>query len=189
MNDGILAALGGMWDVPPTRLRSALRGRRLAPLRARAEQIVTRMRTHAPWGWKDPRTSLTLPFWLPIVPELHVVVCYRDVVAVAHSLAHRGHSSELFGMRLWTKYNRRLLRAAPRSRTFIAAYESFFEDAEQKIERLVAGLGLPVDADAIARAAATVDRTMRHHAVDYDPNGLPRTVARCRPDILALAGC
>jgi hypothetical protein len=62
-------------------------------------------------------TSLTLPFWLDVVPDLRIVVCVRDVVAVAHSLLVRDHSSELFGMRLWAAYNRRLLAEAPRGRT------------------------------------------------------------------------
>jgi hypothetical protein len=187
LNDAILATLGGAWDVPPTRLGSALRKHRLAPIRRRAAEVVDRMRPHAPWGWKDPRTSLTLSFWLRLVPDLRVVVCVRDVVAVAHSLAQRGHSSELFSMRLWTAYNRQLLRAAPRTGTVIVAYERFFADPQGEVERLIERLGLDTSGETVARAAETVDVRLRHHVVAYDSNGLPRPVARCRRRLLALA--
>jgi hypothetical protein len=183
LNDEVLATLGGAWDVVPPRY-AVWRRRRLGPLRARATALVDRMRPHAPWGWKDPRTSLTLPFWLDVVPDLRVVVCVRDVVAVAHSLLVRDHSSELFGMRLWTAYNRRALAAAPRERTLVTRYELYFEDPPAEIARLVEFLGLETDRDAIARAAKTVEGGLRHHHVDYDPSGLPRAVGRCRRAIL-----
>jgi hypothetical protein len=187
LNDAILGTLGGAWDLPPARVSSLLRRHRLAPLRQRAAELVDRMRTHAPWGWKDPRTSLTLPFWRPLVPELRVIVCVRDVVAVAHSLAQRGHSSELFSMRLWLAYNRRLLNAAPPERTLVVRYESFFDDPRRQVELLVARLALVTEREAIARAAATVNRKLRHHDVSYDTTGLPRDVARCQRELLARA--
>jgi hypothetical protein len=186
LNDAVLATLGGAWDLPPGRIQWLARGRRLRALGPRGASILAALRTGGAWGWKDPRTSLTLRFWRPLVPELRVVACVRDVVAVAHSLAQRGHSSELFSMRLWTAYNRELLRTAPKGRTLFVSYERFFADPEREVARLVRGVGLPPDADAIAKAAATIDRRLRHHAVDYDPAGLPRPVARCRERLLAL---
>ena len=39
-----------------------------------------------PWGWKDPRNTFTLPFWLDIFPDAKVVHIYRHGVDVANSL-------------------------------------------------------------------------------------------------------
>lgn len=39
-----------------------------------------------PWGWKDPRNTFTLPFWLDIFPDAKVIHIYRHGVDVAHSL-------------------------------------------------------------------------------------------------------
>jgi hypothetical protein len=86
--------------------------RRLVALRPRAATLVARMAPHAPWGWKDPRLCLTLPFWRTIVPDLHVVACVRDVSAVVRSLHRRGRATDEFGVSLWVEYNRRLIRAA-----------------------------------------------------------------------------
>ena len=42
-----------------------------------------------PWGWKDPRTTFTLPFWLNLFPDSRVVYIYRNGISVAASLRAR----------------------------------------------------------------------------------------------------
>jgi len=44
----------------------------------------------APWGWKDPRNTFTLPLWLDIFPEAKVIHLHRSGVDVALSLRRRG---------------------------------------------------------------------------------------------------
>jgi hypothetical protein len=46
-----------------------------------------------PWGWKDPRNTYTLPFWLRLFPKAKVVHVYRHGVDVAKSLAYRSGKS------------------------------------------------------------------------------------------------
>ena len=41
------------------------------------------------WGWKDPRTTYTLPFWLRLFPNARVIHIYRNGVPVAASLRAR----------------------------------------------------------------------------------------------------
>ena len=42
-----------------------------------------------PWGWKDPRTTFTLPLWLRIFPEAKVLHVVRNGIDVAASLHKR----------------------------------------------------------------------------------------------------
>jgi hypothetical protein len=42
-----------------------------------------------PWGWKDPRTTFTLPLWLRLFPDARVVHIFRNGVSVAASLRAR----------------------------------------------------------------------------------------------------
>jgi hypothetical protein len=42
-----------------------------------------------PAGWKDPRNSLTLPFWLSLLPRMKVIVCIRHPLQVARSERRR----------------------------------------------------------------------------------------------------
>lgn len=44
---------------------------------------------NAPWGWKDPRNTFTLPMWLRIYPQAKVVSIERHGVDVAQSLRVR----------------------------------------------------------------------------------------------------
>lgn len=46
-----------------------------------------------PWGWKDPRTTFTLPLWLELFPEARVVNVERHGVDVAESLVVRRRRS------------------------------------------------------------------------------------------------
>jgi len=42
-----------------------------------------------PWGWKDPRTTITLPIWLSIFPNARIIHIIRHGMDVALSLAER----------------------------------------------------------------------------------------------------
>ena len=47
------------------------------------------MQLDFPWGWKDPRTTFTLPFWLEIFPGARIIHIFRNGVDVANSLKTR----------------------------------------------------------------------------------------------------
>lgn len=77
-------------------LRFALRSPRavtyLGPLRYGRYRAVERL--EEPWGWKDPRTTFTLPLWLDIFPDARVVHVIRHGVDVAESLRVRQQAVE-----------------------------------------------------------------------------------------------
>lgn len=45
--------------------------------------------TNLDWGWKDPRNTFTLPYWLDIFPDAKVLYICRHGVDVANSLVVR----------------------------------------------------------------------------------------------------
>lgn len=187
VNKAVLAKLLGSWKTPPRRLAWLVLGRRLAPLRDEASVLVRRMERGSPWAWKDPRTSLTLPFWLPLLPDLRVIVCVRDPLAVARSLEARDGLSTRAGLRLWEAHNREVIGAAPRGRTFVTCYEAYFDDPEREIRRLAERLALPTSPRAIQSAAATVRPDLwRQRPTDHE--SLPPAIARRHCELLELAG-
>ena len=161
VNKAVLAKLLGSWKRPPRRLAWLMLGPRLASLREEAACLVREMEGRSTWAWKDPRTSLTVPFWLPVVPDLHVVVCVREPLAVARSLEARDGLSLRAGLRLWEAYNRAVLGAAPPGRTIVTRYEAYFDDPTREIRRLVERLAVPASPGAIDSAAATVRADLR----------------------------
>lgn len=42
-----------------------------------------------PWGWKDPRTSILLDFWMQVFPNAKILHVYRHPIDVASSLSKR----------------------------------------------------------------------------------------------------
>ena len=106
LDEAILQALGGAWDRPPAVEPGWETRPELLPLAAEASDLVRSFAGRDPWGWKDPRAALTLPFWTRLLPGLKVVVCVRNPLDVARSLARRGYTSHLFGLDLWLDYRR-----------------------------------------------------------------------------------
>lgn len=186
LNDEVLRRLGGDWDAPPRPVMWILRRHRLVPLRAQARDVIRVLDDGHLWGWKDPRNSLTLPFWLRVVPRLTVVVCARAPTPTAESLVVRNAMSFEGALLLWEHYNRRILATAPRRRTVVTWYDSYFVDPEREIERVARAVGLCPSPEAIAQAVATVKPELRHHTASTACR-LPPRVERCQARLLAFA--
>jgi Sulfotransferase family len=48
-----------------------------------------RLKLGAPWGWKEPRTTLFAPAWLEIFPDARILHVHRDPMAAAASIRQR----------------------------------------------------------------------------------------------------
>ena len=81
LNERLLAASGGTWFAPPMSLRPT------PEITAEAKSIVAQFEGREPWGWKDPRNAITLPFWKTLLPTMKVLVCVRHPAETAASLA------------------------------------------------------------------------------------------------------
>lgn len=59
-----------------------------------------------PWGWKDPRSTFTLPLWLRIFPNAKVINIQRHGVDVAQSLRVRGQKGFVAAIQKYQRYKR-----------------------------------------------------------------------------------
>ncbi len=159
VNDELLNALGGAWDLPP-KVDEDFSDRRLDPVRMKARLLIERFDSTRLWGWKDPRNSLALPFWQELLPRLKTLIIARNPLEVAHSMRERNGTSYSLGLRLWEIYNRRSIEAASERDHLVTHYDRFFENPEAELRRIVEFVGLP-DKE-IARAAALVKKRRRH---------------------------
>ena len=78
LNDQILSRLGGSWNNPPEFPTGWEEMRQIEALTRQAKKLIRRLGMQNYWGWKDPRNSLTLPFWRRMVPDLRPVICLRN---------------------------------------------------------------------------------------------------------------
>src|SRR6266403_3044803 len=159
LNDELLSELGGAWDVPP-KADEDFKHPRLDPLRMKARLLIEGFDSSTVWGWKDPRNSLTLPFWQELLPDLKTLIIVRNPLEVAYSMRERNGTSYAFGLRLWEIYNRRLIEAAGKHERLVTHYDLFFENAQRELKRIASFIGLP---DAKIGSAAKLVATRRRH--------------------------
>ena len=65
----LLNLLGGAWDLPP-RFETNFESEGLEQTRLKAKLLIESFSGKSPWGWKDPRTCLTMPFWQSRLADL-----------------------------------------------------------------------------------------------------------------------
>ncbi len=179
LNDQLLSELGGAWDLPPG-ADEDLTSARLDPLRLKARLLLEKFDSASVWGWKDPRNSLTLPFWQQLLPRLKTIVVVRNPLEVAHSMRERNGNSYSFGLRLWEIYNGRLLEAATGEDRLITHYDFFFQEPELELRRITDFIGLPDAKTAGAAALVAARRRHTHFTVDHLID------ARVAPEVIDL---
>jgi hypothetical protein len=170
VNDALLAAAGGRWDIPP-----AFHGhelvRQLQPHRESAYRAFTAVYGEAgtTWLWKDPRNCLLLPFWERLLglEGTPLALVYRHPLEVARSLAVRDGFPLPLGLALWETYTHACLSAAADRSVFVASYEGLVADPETwciDATTFLADVGVDVGRADLAQAAGSVDHAVRHAA-------------------------
>jgi hypothetical protein len=154
LNDEVLETLGGGWDMPTRFPVGWESDPAFAPIRARASVLVESISDHPRWGWKDPRNSLTLPFWRSLVSDLRVVVCVRNPLEVFHSLRQSRTMSRNYAFHLWRSYYDALLAALDPGSCVFTHFEAYGRDPGGELRRVLSLLGMKTRANVLKRAAA-----------------------------------
>jgi len=155
LNDAVLAANGGAWDSPPAGLAWS------RDLAERRDRLLDSLRPAAsgPWGFKDPRTLLTLPFWEEGLAVYRLVGTFRHPLAVAESLRDRDGMPLDRGLHLWRVYNARLLRAWERRPFPLISFDAAAGEYRRSVRRLASWLGLRGRGDE----DSFFEEVLRHH--------------------------
>jgi hypothetical protein len=164
LNDNLLAMVHAGWDFPPSEFEWEPRPELAASL-AKATQLVEDSAVHQRWGWKDPRNSLTLPFWLRLIPNLKVIICLRNPLEVARSLSVRNGTSLAFGLNLWRSYNLAVCSFVAQQDRLVTHYEAYFFDPRGELRRVLDFLSIPASDTEIAQACLTATSDLRHHRI------------------------
>ncbi len=165
LNEALLLLADSTWYTPGQRIAETDWG---APAfsaeRQQAAELLQEGFGAAPLqAVKDPRLSLTLPFWLGVCAELglaaRVCVINRAPLEVARSLERRDGFPIGYGLRLWLAY-RRCQEAVVPTDALRVAYTELLQEPAAVMARLARELpiALPGDLSAVVR----VD--LRHQA-------------------------
>ena len=167
VSDAIIKRYGGTWDEPPRLPAGWETGAAIDDWRKRAQQLIQDQFAEAQqWGWKDPRTCLTLPFWQQLLPDMRYIICLRNPVDVARSLEHRDSLSVEKSSDLWFTYVSSALNYTEGKPRLVIFYEDLMDDCPRELQRLADFLGKPERAKQ-AEVQEAVDEFMekglQHH--------------------------
>src|SRR5262249_24095134 len=139
----------------------------LSDLTAEARQLVGTFSESPVWGWKEPRTTLFLPFWKSVIPGLRFVICVRSPLDVALSLQKRNGITIGTGASLWHQYCQAAIRDTVGSPRIVTFYEDYFRDSVLEINRITQFCGL-VPPGNMSELRDFVAHELRHHASETD---------------------
>jgi hypothetical protein len=162
INNALLRRFGGSWDVPPE-LEVGWESRAsLEDVREQARLLVAAVADRSPWGWKEPRTTLLVPFWRSIIADIRFVICVRNPLDVAKSLASRNQMAIDHGFCLWRQYMRAAIRDTEGCPRCLIFYEDFFRKDTSEISRLLKFCGLEGTAPEFVSLSG-IRANLRHH--------------------------
>jgi hypothetical protein len=106
LNDAVLASNQGAWNKP------VVVSKWTKEQAQERDTIINELRgsTSGFWGFKDPRTLYTLPFWLERLDEPRFIGTFRHPHRVALSLNNRDNTPLEQGWDLWHAYNQQLMK-------------------------------------------------------------------------------
>ncbi|MFT4036877.1 MAG: hypothetical protein QM692_01755 [Thermomicrobiales bacterium] len=188
LNDEILNEAGAGWDCPPPESTN-WGGSGFSGHLEQARTLAAPLAAEGPWGWKDPRTSLTLPFWRAALGPLRTVLVVRNPLEVITSLHRRNGFSLALSLTLWQIYAERVLADTTPANRIVTHFDAWFVDAAAEAGRIAAALGLPGIPDAETSTTANVG--LRHHRKSIDDlraAGIPERTFETYRALCAEAG-
>jgi len=169
INDKVLRTLGGDWANPPDMLPGWERDERFDLLRQEATAVLAKLFGGAEFaGWKDPRTSLTLPFWRSVTPIESTVLVLRNPDEVARSLLTRQGVDPDRAMLLWTRYVVAALRNDPDHLQVL--HEAIYDDPDGMLRSIASHceLSAPTSDQTDAFRSYVQNGLRNHHAAKID---------------------
>jgi hypothetical protein len=175
LHEAVLVHSGGSWDNPPQKVvwSDAHRAERASILDSYADVPL--------WGFKCPRTLLTLDFWREVLPELTFVGTLRHPQLVADSLFRRNGATMEKWLDLWAYYAERLIALHATEPFPIVRFDVGEAAYRRSLARVIETLGLP------GRASLEFfDPALRHDEPSSSAN-LPDRVKRLYESLCDVA--
>ena len=155
INNLVLQASGGSWNSPPAELLWGDQSR------SRRDELIASYPERSNWGFKDPRTMLTLPFWLEALPNMVFVGTFRHPAAVARSFAERDNMPLDTALALWKEYNLKLIEYQATYDFPLVCFDWSMDRYLTSVAEICKNMGL--DKSPSKTVAPFYDKDLRHH--------------------------
>lgn len=172
LNDEILKRLGGSWYAMPRFPRGWEKSSEFEDLQREAARSIAGDFSSADlWGWKDPRTCLTLPFWQRVLPNMKYVIGIRNPEDVVSSLQRRDGFSREQAQHLWLVYLRAALKHTFGRPRIVVSYEDLLDNWRDQLPRISQFIGKSEELknpDVQKAVRESIDKNLRHHSSDVE---------------------
>jgi len=144
INRKILKIFKGSYENPPKFPAKWEESSKLKDIRKRAREFVKKMDSkNTIWGFKEPRTCLTLPFWKKIMPHMVYIVPIRHPLEVALSLKKRNKFPLRKGFLLWINYWMHIVKNTEGETRYFTLFEDYFKDWKGELGKLLKFINHP----------------------------------------------
>jgi len=177
LNDKLLEELGRSWDNPPAR---QLVHERAPAWRPKVHKLLDRLLREAgrrPLMLKDPRVSVLLEAWLPVLSgRFALVLVDRNPLEVAMSVRKRDGRPLYVALALWQLYCTELLDGLAGQRVWLCRYEDLVKDPGLQAKALLQAVGGTPPGQGDAVPASFVSPELHHQRSASDAPDLERVL-------------
>ncbi len=169
LNDKFLQDLHSSWD-DVRGIDFSLHEKRCKQYQSSLQELLSQNYTQQSlWCIKDPRLSVLMPLWLPVLQALGVIprilISFRHPDEVANSLRKRNGFSFEKSALLIANYYTQIISSTYQSDRFFISYEALLDHQEGKVNNLAEFLGL--DPDVLNQHISDhVHHSLKHQNVD-----------------------
>lgn len=132
------------------------------------------------WGWKDPRTTITWPFWLSVFESPKFIFIYRNGIDVAESLrkAEKNSANALGGLNaslratslegsfnIWEEYNQihyHFKKKYPSIKILEICYEDLLLNPIDKLSEILTFIGKSEKKEKLIETARKINPERRY---------------------------
>jgi hypothetical protein len=135
LNIDILKEAGGSWEDPPD-LEQIISQE--SKFNIKIQKLIKKKPQI--WGWKDPRTSLTIRLYLPYIHNPHFIICHRNPEEVANSLYKRSKMPYEKAMRLINIYKGEIenfFKDYPNLKKFDLDYKDVLHNPRDTVDKIL----------------------------------------------------
>lgn len=139
----------------------------LGYLEKAADLLRAKIAGHEYFGFKDPRVSKLLKFWIKVFAllecETRYVLCLRHPLSVANSVLKRNKTPIRKGYLLWLSYNLAIITQALSTPLVALDYDQLMESPTKQLEFIAQQLDLEIQPELVAGFANEfLDDNLRH---------------------------
>lgn len=136
----------------------------------KAKEIIAKNLQSSVWGWKDPRTTLLLDFWLDLLPNANFLLVYRSPWEVVDSLYRRGDDIFIehpeLAVKMWMHYNQKIIEFFDKNsdRCLLTSIYSIVNQTQSFIQ----AINEKFKANLVAPTSDLYDQSLFHTQVSND---------------------